>query len=438
MTRLSNLYSIKEMARTHGAVAGGGPAIHGMLDWASQQDGEFTVKDLLQAYIDEGGQSISVPGFTIQVHKYVANYDRASKRITDDPPTPQKPLIMTKQGFQGKGRSAYFAWGLDGPLRVAPEKKPISKDPLFQTKAKLEDEIGKSAYRSALARWKQLGDLNKISTDIKGTIPARYQMDALHIAATMLHSPESAADDAEHELQVPAAPFPTPKPKATMPVHVPKPKAAKPQDDEEGGDDGESDDAGFDDDIPADFFHSLADDDDDQGGPEATPKPVDDEPTAPNQEPDSEPEQEPTDDGEGDEPGDDKGDDDDSERSYDDREYPVYLPEPDESGDREENAMFRLVDESDIDEHDPIWEQLKNAKDGVDAHSIIKKSKIPGNLHRSALIVAKAIFANTGRDWETGKKNESRLASIYGVREVLSDPVDFDQQSGLKRIIKIR
>jgi hypothetical protein len=417
MTRLSNLYRIKEMARTHGAVAGGGPAIHGMLDWASQQEGEFTIKDMLQAYIDAGGQSISVPGFTIMAKKYTA--------LPGEAPSPQKPIVMTKQGSRGRGNPGMYAWGLDGPLRAAPEKKPVSKDPLFQTKTNLEDKIGVKAYRDALARWKRLGDLNKISADIKGTIPARYQMDALHIAATMLHSPDDAVDDAEHEIQA-STPFPTPKPKAVQPVHTPKPKATQ-ANDAEGGD-GESDDVGFDDDIPADFFHSLADDDEEGETPETDSTPADDTP-------EKEPEPQP-DDGEDETPTDEP--DDSAKKDYDDREYPIYLPDPDEDGDRYENAMFRIVDESEIDEHDPIWEKLKNAKDGVEAHSIIKGSNIPSNLHRSALLVAKAIFENTGRDWETGKKNESRLASLYGVREAQLDPVDFDQESGLKRIMKIR
>ena len=97
--------------------------------------------------------------------------------------------------------------------------------------------------------------------------------------------------------------------------------------------------------------------------------------------------------------------------------------------------MFELVDQGDLREDNPLWAKLKAAKDSIDAHRIIKSSGLPHGLHKYALIVARAIFSNTGRDFDSGKRNESRLTSLYGIIESpLEEPVDFDQRSGLKRV----
>ncbi len=125
-------------------------------------------------------------------------------------------------------------------------------------------------------------------------------------------------------------------------------------------------------------------------------------------------------------------------------DFPPYLPDPDEEGDRYERAMFNLVDEGHAlnpprcGEEDPLWGQLKACKDSVEAHRTIKASGLPHGLHRYALIVARAIFENTGRDFDSGeRKNEGRLASLYGIIESpLKEPVDFDQQDGLRRVFK--
>jgi hypothetical protein len=126
--------------------------------------------------------------------------------------------------------------------------------------------------------------------------------------------------------------------------------------------------------------------------------------------------------------------------STEEGEFPAYVPEPDEEGDRYERAMFILVDEGDLREDNPLWGQLRKAKDSTDAHQVIMRSGLPKNLHKYALIVARAVFENTGRDFDTGKpKNESRLLSLYGLSESpLEEPVDFNQESGLERLYRVK
>lgn len=124
-------------------------------------------------------------------------------------------------------------------------------------------------------------------------------------------------------------------------------------------------------------------------------------------------------------------------------EYPAYVPEPDEEGDKYNRAMFVLVDEGDLREDNPLWGQLRAARDSTEAHQVIIRSGLPKGLHRYALTVARAIFTNTGRDFDTGRStgNESgssRLAGLFGLNELLTDPVDFEQIDGLARLYRDR
>lgn len=418
MRPLSKIY---EMARTRGE------AMWAVLDWAAQQTGDFTMKDLYKVFQQAGGES------TIQqFHSMV----KVAKPWKDDQGkygvSAQRPFVFSKRGSRGKGGAALLQWGLDGPLRAPQQRQPSlagDDSPIGDIYDKLEDKLGRDALKAALQRWRRMTSVNQIATDIRSTVPARYQMDAIQIGTEHLVSSgkadEEDVEDAEAQLSpaakaqaepgMPATPFSPPKPRAQQPAaKKAAPTPAPPDDDddeaelaamgfrkvdgpanepdrEEPGDEGPGEDDATDaafsgDDIPADFF------DDDDGGGEA--------------------------------------------RGTED--YPAYLPDPDPDGDKFEYAMSRLVDEGNLDADDPLWEKLKTAKNDVDAQQIIRKSNLPTGLQRSALIVAKAIFDNTGRDWETGKKmGESRLMRVYG-EGPLTDPVDFDQTSGLKRVIRLK
>lgn len=428
MPRLLNLY---EMARPRGE------AMWAVLDWAAQQPGRFTRADMLAQYQKAGGGSGSVGGLWIALKKHVAE--------PGEPTSVEKPIRTVQAGSRGRGGAGFYEWGLSGPLRAPqPPKAPRTGDsPTGDILDRIEAKIGRDALKMAMARWRRMGNLHAIAADIKATIPASLRMDALHAATEHLVDSGKAStaevDDAEAEVDQGASqatPFTPPKPKAAVQKQAPTPE---PDDDEDMGDGWRK----VGDDVPDDFFHG--DDDDEPAAPvkkKAEPEPVtanddddddmgdgwrkvDDEP-AKEAEPKSDPEPE----GDAEEKPDDEMSDDEydawvkaqeDEEGYDGNytgvdqpEYPVFLPDPDDEGDKYENAMFRLVNETEIDEHNPIWEKLKDAKDAVDAHTIIKKSEIPPTLQRSALLVAKAIFANTGRDWDSGKKLESRsLRSLF-------------------------
>lgn len=422
MSRLVNLYNITEMARTRDE-----PTWR-MLDWCAQQTKPFTIKDMERAYNAAGGRSTGGSFATLANH-FVAKYDpnatKEKHRADKYKLSSSRPIVYAKRGFVGKGGAATYEWGLDGPLR------PISADsddrswshsdeddtPINKILDTLETKLGANVVKAALKRWRTMHDVNRIAIDIKATIPKPLQMDALHVATEhLVDSGEADEDDvkaAEDEVTPPekeATPFNSPQPKIKQPAPVSSPDS---------------------------------EDDDEDLGPGWTKVPNEDGPTDDDEEPDDESSGHPA--------------------NFDKREYPAYLPDPDDQGDKYENAMFRIVSETDFDEYNPIWEKLKAAKDQIDAQNIIRASKVPTNLQRSAMIVAKAIFDNTGRDWETGKKFESRLLSLYvmsestvdddvpnpekrpilgptrqlpdyGMDEAQLDPVDFAPRSGLKRI----
>lgn len=150
-----------------------------------------------------------------------------------------------------------------------------------------------------------------------------------------------------------------------------------------------------------------------------------------------------------------------------------WLPRSDEDGSRAESAMARLTDEFGVRRDDPIFSELRGAKDSVDAHRLIKASELPANAGRYALVVAKEIFARDGRDWDTGKRlpggprreSLSRLRRIFreeteddvvpdpsrrgrvgvfrvmpdfGMDEAQLDQVDFAVRTGLGRIMRDR
>lgn len=387
---MGSILNIFEMAR------GRGDVVWRVLDWAAEHGGTFTINDLINKYFEFGGKGDSRTSLYTTFMKLSAQQDKAG---TEDsrgnqywPPSEARPIQMISRGRQG-GRSApgTFKWGLSKPLRTPPEaQEPIGDDYVDDKDGdildKLEKVMGRPALKLAMQRWRQLSDPYMIQADVTKNVPRKLQMQAYHIATNHLRRGPNApkTDEPDEEPEQQRTPFSTQK-KDTK-----EPSQAEPDDDDDdegmpgaqtfkadadgnpiGYDDADSDDDPSPDPHPDTDMDTFFDDDSDDAG---EPEP----------------------------------------RTSDDREYPMYLPDPDERGEKSERAMFRIVSETDpvIDEFDPIWEKIKNAKNDIDVHSIIKSSKIPKALHSSAIIVARSIFDNTGRDWETGKKNEG-LRRLY-------------------------
>lgn len=552
---LARLYRLIEMARSRE------DAMWAVLDWAATQAGEFTIKDLhrVWAAAGGGGDSASYQQFSTAINNYIYKFDPQSpvakyrnpryKYIRvgkTDKGTVPAPLQFVTRGARGAGAHHVLRWrpGLAPMRQPAAPKAPIhaEDDPVGDALDRLERKLGRPALKAAMQRWRQLGDLHRISADIMGDeqIRGRDKMLALHVAASGLVSKGGAtradAVDAEDEMRDEVGTHTG----GLFKAHEPDETGF--EDDEDGKTDPEARPLGAQvggigpgpsggEDLPDDLLHG------DDDGSVSPPEAADSDEVAPvGSEPEEGPEresppEEPQEDDDGpmrgtlvDEDGNrievtiqydeeegalvtdgermyepedhdleiangvltqeafdaleedgwnlvasEQGDNDGEEAQADDTaaeseegdedsgdnddggdeaeepndvgnpeegEFPTYVPEPDEEGDRFERAMFELVSEGDLREDNPLWDQLRKAKDAVDAHRVIKASGLPHGLHKYALVVARAIFTNTGRDFDSGqKRNESRLASLYGIAEApLVEPVDFDQESGLKRV----
>ena len=552
MGLLTELYRIDEMARQREE------AMWSVLDWAATQPGEFTIKDMHRVWVQNGGggDNASYQQFSTAINNYIYKFDPQSPvakyrnprykfiRVgkTDKGSVPA-PLQFVTKGHRGAGASHVLRWrpGIAPMRQPSVQKAPLAPegDPVGDALDKLEKKLGRPALKAAMGRWKQLGDLHKISNDIMAdsSIRGKDKMLALQVAADSLVSKGKAtqaqADDAEEEMEDEVGddstrtPFSGPTDFDDDEDQKTDPDA-KPLGAQVGG--GESED----DDIPDDFFHSKeppAEDSDEvapvepegnESEPEAPPEDsgdgqVDDgtmRATLVNDEGERIPatiqydedegaqvtnesgeavgpydgydlevangvltqdafddleedgwnlvaaQEAQADDSESDADGSDDGGDEEEEpedepgsiEASSDRdedvgdpeagEDPAYVPEPDEEGDKASRAMFELVTSGHelepprCAEDDPIWGQLRKAKDSVDAHRVIKASGLPTSLHKYALAVARAIFSNTGRDFDSGKRNESRLLSIYGLSETLDEPVDFEQTTGLERLYR--
>lgn len=432
---LLNLYTLQEMARTRGE------AMWAVMDWAAQQKGDFSYNDLYQVFRDAGGES-TLQQFHSMVKVAKPWEDNQEKYAV----SAKRPFVFTQRGRQGKGGAARLEWGLDGPLRApqAPSQPMKSDDSrlnqlLDELESGLARKLGgdvagaRKQLRTMFDRWKKMKDPHRIAADIQGSLPGPYRMKALQAVYAMRDDAggeELAA--AEDDLQGAAGAQPeAPAQKSTpfAPAKA-KDKSAAKQPSPADGDEDDDEDLGpgwrkLDEPVASTQQNTPEPDDDDLGPgwrnvdePEST--------DSAEEFPDGffGADEEQGDSGQSKAP------------PAENVDFPAFLPDPDEEGTRAENAMFRLIDEGGLDENHPLWNKFKNAKNDVEVMNIIRNSDLPKILHKSAIIVAKEVFDNTGRDWETGKKiGESKLMRIYG-EGPLADPVDFDQTSGLARIVK--
>jgi len=557
---LARLYSLHEAHALDEMARSREEAMWTVLDWAATQPGTFTINDMYREWkkAGGGGDSASIQQFSTAINNYIYKFDPSSPvekyrnprykfiRVgkTDKGNVPA-PLEFVQKGRPGKGSPSVLQWrrGL-GPMRQpAAPKAPLAPDdsPVGDVLDDLEKKVGRPALKAAMQRWKQLGNLHKISADIMADpmFRGKNKMLALQVAADTLVSSGKAtqkqADDAEEDMEdsVPASGDRTPFSSQAEPDDGanefdddektdPDAKPLGSQQDQQTGDEDYPDDLLHGDDEPPSAPSDSEEEPEGAAEPERTEpeqsaddgtmrgflvhgengkripvtiegddeegytvKDARDESYGPYEgynlevangvltqdafddleedgwnlvaaeESQADDSEEDSEDGGGDDDEGDEEDGSDDESEPDDRQgstraasddsgdvgdpeegtFPSFVPEPDEEGDKYQRAMFELVSEGDYREDSPLWGQLRKAKDSIDAHRIIKTSGIPPGLHKYALTVARAIFTNTGRDFDTGKKNESRLASLYGIRESpLVDPVDFDQKNGLERL----
>jgi hypothetical protein len=201
--RLRNFF-LTEMPRPRG------DAMWAVLDWAAQQKGTFTIKDLYRVYLQNGGRAESmgdnISSFSTGVMKYVAQPGKVKiDRKTGQSKHPEghydlsqkRPILQIHGGSQGGGNAKIMKWGLDKPLRdphaarfVEPEDEGAG-----EAMDRLEVLLGGDKLKQAMARWQKLPNLNAVVADIKASVPKRAQMDALHVASDILMDQGKADED---------------------------------------------------------------------------------------------------------------------------------------------------------------------------------------------------------------------------------------------------
>ncbi len=194
MRSIRELYRVEEMARPRG------DATWAVLDWAGQQTGTFTLKDLYKVYQQAGGEQ----GYT-SFHTTIGHL--TAKPWKDQEVSDKRPFSVAKQGSRGAGGTTILKWGLDRPLREpqAPEE-PESEEQaaLGDATDRLEASVGREALKAHIARWKGM-DIHQAVADIRKHVPKRSQMDALHVASASLVSAGKAnmddVEDAENEIE---------------------------------------------------------------------------------------------------------------------------------------------------------------------------------------------------------------------------------------------
>lgn len=140
-----------------------------------------------------------------------------------------------------------------------------------------------------------------------------------------------------------------------------------------------------------------------------------------------------------------------------------WLPRADEDGSPAEAAMAEVLEDmpkargfEGFDASSPLFSELRAARDVEDARDVLSRAGVPRIMVMKFLRITRAIFANDGRDPDTGEPvNEGidqdapdpsrrgpagvgRLLPMYGMDEgPNTDSVDFAPRSGLSRLMRV-
>lgn len=201
---LSRLFRVDEMANTRK-----GPT-WAVLDWAAQQTGEFSLKDLFAVYQKAGGEQGYTSFHTTIGHMTAKPWkdDQEKYGLSED-----RPFAIAKRGSRGAGGATSLYWGLEAPLREPPEgmEAELGDDgggdeegtgAIGDALDRLEALMGRDKLKAALARWRGMKSIHQAVADIRGTVPPKGQMDALHVASDALVSAGRADDSEEAEAEL--------------------------------------------------------------------------------------------------------------------------------------------------------------------------------------------------------------------------------------------
>ena len=303
--RLGEMFALTEMPR---------PMENPMkaaLAWASQQKGEFSIRQMFNVYRENGGQPNQPNTPEGNMRAYQSFSTNLKKRtVTDETerPTLDKPLVLARVGSVGAGRAAMLRWGIrqkfDGP--TAPAAKPA-----VPTQTAKPAGAPAPKQLSPLKKPEQEPEPEEDDSDFWPSDEAPAQSQA--------SEPESGADwDLDDMGLGPAgsssiASAPEPKAKAASQPSQP-PAAQKAPEDE---------------DLPdlADMVGGDVDFDDDEGSPEPEPA----------------------------------------------QKGPFWMPEPDPEGSGAEYAMA-VLQQGGLGPDNKILQDVAKAKDGAEALKILRGS----------------------------------------------------------------
>lgn len=218
---LKEMFGITEMPRRMG------DPMKQTLQWASEQPGTFTMKDLYRVYTANGGRANSEgendKSFTSQMMHHIARFwkDPPKNQVSD-----QRPIVAVKQGSRGGGgRNPHiFRWGLDKQYQsdasrfVNPADDNTSGDAMDRLEKVLsrqgkglpaDEKAGRAKLKAAIERWKQMPNINQVVADIRASIPKAGQMDALHIATEFLMDRGVVDQDDVEDAEDDVAPAPS-------------------------------------------------------------------------------------------------------------------------------------------------------------------------------------------------------------------------------------
>lgn len=123
-------------------------------------------------------------------------------------------------------------------------------------------------------------------------------------------------------------------------------------------------------------------------------------------------------------------DGDDEEPEDDEPQVSDWVPQPDEDGSYAESSMAKCAAKG-LGPDSELWRDIAKTGSDVDAHKLIR-TRVPIQLQRAALVIAKDIFKNLNKDWEGSGKREG-LLSLYGSILGEDSPDDDEVPSPEKR-----